>query len=67
MIRRSVLNENEYGFRKAKRPVYYDEGLEDQGVIEQEIGKLNSAIDDVSSRLRGAKNVPASHVGSDLK
>ena len=27
-IRRSILNEDEYGFRKAKRPVYYDEGLE---------------------------------------
>ncbi|KAJ6792109.1 Uncharacterized protein M6B38_242140 [Iris pallida] len=27
-IRRSVLNEDESGFRKAKRPVYYDEGLE---------------------------------------
>jgi len=27
-IRRSLLNEDEYGFRKAKRPIYYDEGLE---------------------------------------
>lgn len=27
-IRKSVLNENEDGFRKAKRPLYYDEGLE---------------------------------------
>ena len=27
-IRRSLLNEDEYGFRKAKRPMYYDEGLE---------------------------------------
>ncbi|XP_057456825.1 uncharacterized protein LOC130747804 [Lotus japonicus] len=65
-IRRSVLNENEYGFRKAKRPVYYDEGLErTRESLNKKIGKLNSAIDDVSSRLRGAKNVPASHVGSD--
>lgn len=27
-IRRSLLNEDESGFRRAKRPVYYDEGLE---------------------------------------
>lgn len=27
-IRRSLLNEDEYGFRRAKRPMYYDEGLE---------------------------------------
>lgn len=27
-IRRSLLNENEYGFKRAKRPIYYDEGLE---------------------------------------
>lgn len=27
-IRRSLLNEDEYGFRKARRPIYYDEGLE---------------------------------------
>lgn len=28
-IRRSLLNEDEYGFRRAKRPIYYyDEGLE---------------------------------------
>lgn len=27
-IRRSLLNEDEYGFRKARRPMYYDEGLE---------------------------------------
>lgn len=27
-IRRSILNEDEYGFRKAKRPIYYDDGLE---------------------------------------
>ena len=23
-----MLNEDEYGFRRAKRPIYYDEGLE---------------------------------------
>ncbi|KAH7687376.1 hypothetical protein IHE45_04G162600 [Dioscorea alata] len=27
-IRRSLLNEDESGFRRAKRPIYYDEGLE---------------------------------------
>ena len=27
-IRRSILNEDEHGFRRAKRPVSYDEGLE---------------------------------------
>jgi hypothetical protein len=27
-IRRSLLNEDEYGFRRAKQPIYYDEGLE---------------------------------------
>lgn len=27
-IRRSILNEDEYGFRRAKKPIYYDEGLE---------------------------------------
>jgi hypothetical protein len=32
-IRRSLLNENEYGFRKARRPIYYDEGLEVIGLL----------------------------------
>lgn len=32
-IRRSILNEDEYGFRKAKRPIYYDEGLEVTSLI----------------------------------
>ncbi|GJS09446.1 uncharacterized protein Tco_0366242 [Tanacetum coccineum] len=27
-IRRSLLNEDAYEFRRAKRPIYYDEGLE---------------------------------------
>lgn len=30
-IRRSLLNEDENGFRKAKRPIYYDDGLEVNG------------------------------------
>ncbi|KAK8591434.1 hypothetical protein V6N13_031477 [Hibiscus sabdariffa] len=56
-IRRSILNENEYGFRKAKRPIYYDGGLEKtRQTLNAKIRQLNSAIDNVSSRLRGAKN-----------
>ncbi|OAY77134.1 hypothetical protein ACMD2_07033 [Ananas comosus] len=57
-IRKSVLNENEDGFRKAKRPLYYDEGLEKtRQTLNDKISQLNSAIDNVSSRLRRAKNV----------
>ncbi|GMJ12222.1 hypothetical protein like AT5G16660 [Hibiscus trionum] len=62
-IRRSLLNEDEYGFRKAKRPIYYDEGLEKtRQTLNKKISQLNSAIDNVSSRLRGGNNsatVPA--------
>ncbi|RDY10633.1 hypothetical protein CR513_04793 [Mucuna pruriens] len=59
-IRRSVLNEDEYGFRKARRPIYYDEGLErTRQTLNEKISQLNSAIDNVSSRLRGGNNVPA--------
>ncbi|XP_044497950.1 uncharacterized protein LOC123220022 isoform X2 [Mangifera indica] len=54
-IRRSLLNEDEYGFRKAKRPIYYDEGLE---TLNAKLNQLNSAIDNVSSRLRGKKSSP---------
>ncbi|XP_028755380.1 uncharacterized protein LOC114714778 [Neltuma alba] len=65
-IRRSLLNEDEYGFRKAKRPIYYDEGLErTRQTLNEKIGQLNSAIDNVSSRLRGGNNVPATPVESD--
>ncbi|CAL1361949.1 unnamed protein product [Linum trigynum] len=53
-IRRSLLNEDEYGFRKAKRPIYYDEGLEKtRQTLNAKISQLNNAIDNVSSRLRG--------------
>ncbi|XXG43012.1 hypothetical protein AAC387_Pa01g3147 [Persea americana] len=56
-IRRSILNEDEYGFRKAKRPIYYDEGLEKtRQTLNAKISQLNSAIDNVSSRLRGGNN-----------
>ncbi|KAL1355575.1 uncharacterized protein LOC107488483 isoform X1 [Arachis duranensis] len=66
-IRRSLLNEDEYGFRKAKRPIYYDEGLEQRTrmTLNEKISQLNSAIDNVSSRLRGGNNVPAAKIESD--
>ncbi|XP_062150887.1 uncharacterized protein LOC133859485 [Alnus glutinosa] len=65
-IRRSLLNEDEYGFRRAKRPIYYDEGLErTRQTLNAKISQLNSAIDNVSSRLRGNNNVPVVPVESD--
>ncbi|KAE8664119.1 hypothetical protein F3Y22_tig00112856pilonHSYRG00073 [Hibiscus syriacus] len=58
-IRRSLLNEDEYGFRKAKRPIYYEEGLEKtRETLNEKISQLNTAIDNVSSRLRGGNNTP---------
>ena len=90
-IRRSLLNEDEYGFRRAKQPIYYDEGLEvitfyspcifsacwilwqefniglpslfckkqkTRKTLNAKISQLNSAIDKVSSRLRGGNNSP---------
>ncbi|XP_026659499.2 uncharacterized protein LOC103704692 [Phoenix dactylifera] len=56
-IRRSILNEDdEYGFRKAKRPIYYNDGLEKtRQTLTDKISQLNSAIDNVSSRLRGLR------------
>ncbi|KAG6738500.1 hypothetical protein POTOM_058120 [Populus tomentosa] len=65
-IRRSLLNEDEYGFRKAKRPIYYDEGLEKtRKTLNAKISQLNSAIDKVSSRLRGGNNSPPVPVEAD--
>ncbi|XP_057450207.1 uncharacterized protein LOC130741351 isoform X2 [Lotus japonicus] len=65
-IRRSLLNEDEYGFRKAKRPIYYDEGLErTRETLNEKISQLNSAIDNVSSRLRGNNNAPAAQIEND--
>ncbi|RRT78275.1 hypothetical protein B296_00005240, partial [Ensete ventricosum] len=53
-IRRSLLNEDEYGFRKARHPLYYDDGLEKtRQTLNAKISQLNNAIDNVSSRLRG--------------
>ncbi|KAH9706786.1 Low-density receptor-like protein [Citrus sinensis] len=58
-IRRSLLNEDEYGFRRAKRPIYYDEGLErTRQTLNAKISQLNNAIDNVSSRLRGGNSAP---------
>ncbi|RYR69535.1 hypothetical protein Ahy_A03g016089 isoform B [Arachis hypogaea] len=66
-IRRSLLNENEYGFRKAKRPMYYDGRLErTRQTLNRKITQLNDAIDNVSSRLRrGNNNVPTAKMASD--
>uniref|UniRef100_A0A1J3EFZ3 Uncharacterized protein n=1 Tax=Noccaea caerulescens TaxID=107243 RepID=A0A1J3EFZ3_NOCCA len=63
-IRRSILNEDEYGFKKPQQPTYYDEGLEKtRETLNEKIGQLNSAIDNVSSRLRGReKNTSSSNV-----
>ncbi|XP_006847741.2 uncharacterized protein LOC18437470 [Amborella trichopoda] len=58
-IRRSILNEDESGFRKARRPIYYDDGLEKtRQTLNAKLRQLNSAIDNVSSQLRGGNNVP---------
>ncbi|KAL8095541.1 uncharacterized protein LOC141692956 [Apium graveolens] len=58
-LRRSLLNEDEYGFRRARRPIYYDGGLEKtRQTLNAKISQLNSAIDNVSTRLRGGKNKP---------
>lgn len=65
-IRRSLLNEDEYGFRRARRPIYYDEGLErTRQTLNEKISQLNSAIDNVSSRLRGGNNSPTVPVETD--
>ncbi|KAL0905335.1 hypothetical protein M5K25_023747 [Dendrobium thyrsiflorum] len=63
-IRRSLLNEDESGFRRAKRPIYYhDDGLEKtRQTLNAKISQLNSAIDNVSTRLRGGKNTPATEL-----
>ncbi|CAN1132220.1 hypothetical protein LINPERHAP1_LOCUS9647 [Linum perenne] len=59
-IRKAILNEDDHGFRRARRPAYYeDEGLFEGGLektretLNAKIGQLNSAIDKVATRLRG--------------
>ncbi|KAL5568286.1 hypothetical protein UlMin_024861 [Ulmus minor] len=65
-IRRSLLNEDEYGFRRARKPVYYDDGLErTRQTLNEKISQLNSAIDNVSSRLRGGNNSPKVPIETD--
>ncbi|KAI3783799.1 hypothetical protein L1987_42886 [Smallanthus sonchifolius] len=65
-IRRSLLNEDEYGFRRVRQPIYYDEGLEKtRQTLNAKISQLNSAIDNVSSRLRGGNNKPPVPVETD--
>ncbi|CAN4089364.1 unnamed protein product [Withania somnifera] len=66
-IRRSLLNEDEYGFRRAKRPIYYyDEGLEKtRQTLNKKLDQLNNAIDKVSSGLRGGNKMPTVPVESD--
>ncbi|KAK1325454.1 hypothetical protein QJS10_CPA01g02907 [Acorus calamus] len=65
-IRKSILNEDEYGFRRAKRPIYYDEGLEKtRQTLNAKISQLNSAIDNVSSRLRGGNNAVRENMETD--
>ncbi|KAJ4908281.1 hypothetical protein Rs2_11939 [Raphanus sativus] len=62
-IRRSIMSEeDEYGFKKPQEPTYYDEGLEKtRETLNKKIEQLNSAIDNVSSRLRGReKNTSSS-------
>ncbi|KAJ0243652.1 Uncharacterized protein HA466_0196790 [Hirschfeldia incana] len=66
-IRRSIMSEeDEYGFKKAEQPSYYDEGLEKtRETLNEKIGQLNSAIDNVSSRLRGREKKSPSPVETD--
>ncbi|KAL6581655.1 hypothetical protein OROMI_007578 [Orobanche minor] len=69
-IRRSVLNENEHGFRRAKEPIYYDGdgGLErTRQTLEEKISQLNAAIDNVSSRLRGGSKFSKVPVQTDAE
>ncbi|CAN8256076.1 unnamed protein product [Cochlearia groenlandica] len=63
-IQRSLMSEDEYGFKKPQQPTYYDEGLEKtRETLNEKIGQLNSAIDNVSSRLRGrGQNTSSSNV-----
>ncbi|CAN6974929.1 unnamed protein product, partial [Brassica oleracea var. botrytis] len=59
-----LLGEDEYGFNKPQQPTYYDEGLEKtRETLNKKIEQLNSAIDNVSSRLRGReKNTSSPNV-----
>ena len=61
-----MSEEDEYGFKKPDQPSYYDEGLEKtRETLNEKIGQLNSAIDNVSSRLRGREKKSPSPVQTD--
>ncbi|CAK8539996.1 unnamed protein product [Lathyrus sativus] len=51
-IRRTVLDENEHGFRRATKPIYYEEEIERTSETSNDkIGQLLAAIDSISPRL----------------
>ncbi|CAA0827978.1 Unknown protein [Striga hermonthica] len=67
-IRRTLLNEDEYGFKRAKGPIYYDDGFEiNRHTLYEKISQLNSAIEKISSRLRGGINLPQVPVRTDAE
>ncbi|KAJ4957400.1 hypothetical protein NE237_024511 [Protea cynaroides] len=67
-IRRAVLNEDEDGFQRARRPIYYDGGLEKtRETLNAKISQLNSAIDKVSSRLKGGNNAVNEQMETDAE
>ncbi|KAE9451780.1 hypothetical protein C3L33_16281, partial [Rhododendron williamsianum] len=72
LIRKVLRNEGENGFLRPKGPMYegyYDDhegGLEKtRHSLNEKIGQLNSAIDNVYSRLRGGKKMPPIPVESE--
>ncbi|KAH7841428.1 hypothetical protein Vadar_029772 [Vaccinium darrowii] len=71
-IRKALRNEGDNGFLKPKGPMYEGYYDHDEGGLEktrhtlnEKIGQLNSAIDNVYSRLRGVKKMPPIPVESD--
>ncbi|KAK6926196.1 hypothetical protein RJ641_007915, partial [Dillenia turbinata] len=65
-IRRSLLIEDEYGFQRARQPMYYDKGLEKTRLtLNAKVSQLNNAIDNVSSRLRGGNSAPSVPIETD--
>ncbi|KAL5577720.1 hypothetical protein UlMin_019419 [Ulmus minor] len=58
--------QDEYGFRRARKPIYYDDGLErTRQTLNEKISQLNSAIDNVSLLLRDGNNSPKVHIETD--
>ncbi|KAL5578060.1 hypothetical protein UlMin_019759 [Ulmus minor] len=65
-IRRSLLNEDEYGFRRARKPIYCDDGLgRTRQTLNEKISQLNSHTDNVSSLMRDGNNSPKVHIETD--